>query len=176
MQRTSPPGDARRSIARQFGGGDATVDSAALGCELPTIDEPHNGHTTDAEQLGGLLSTDNGVGRQYNRLGTRLQHIYETKERVTSRIRHVERVARLAEHSVKRGAQALRLVVCNRPSHVPSILETLKTHTFQVLNATSRAPSSLTGEHGGEVPTGEPRAVTRKLRRADRLDSRWPSD
>jgi len=121
MQRDLPPGSAGHTIASQLGRGDAPVDSSALHRELSTIDEPHNSHAADAEQIGGLLGTDHAVGREHNSLGTRLQHIYETKERVTSRIRNVERIAQLAEHSVKRGAQPLGLFVCDRPSHASSI-------------------------------------------------------
>ncbi len=101
MQRGRSPGGAGRPITGQLGHGDTAVDPSALGRQLSTVDEPHNGHTADAEQLGGLLGTDHGVGREHNRLGTRLQHIYETKERITGRTRNVQRVARLAEHPVK---------------------------------------------------------------------------
>ena len=65
------------------------MHSAALSCELSAINQPHNRHSTDAEKVGGLLSADKSVGRQYHRFGTRLQHINESKKRVTSRIRDV---------------------------------------------------------------------------------------
>ena len=65
------------------------MHSAALRCELSAIDQPNNRHSTDAEEVGGMLSADKGVGRQYHRLVTRLQYIDESKERVASRIRDV---------------------------------------------------------------------------------------
>src|SRR5680860_220636 len=89
MQRGSAPVGADLAIAGQFGSCDATMHSAALSYELSAIDEPHNGHSTDAEEVGGLLSADKCFGRQYHRLRVRLQHIDESKERVTSRIRNV---------------------------------------------------------------------------------------
>lgn len=83
MQRGAAPVGADRAIAGKFGTCDAPMDSAAISRELSAIDEPHNGHSTDAEQVSGLLSADKSVRRQHHRLRVRLEHVYESKERVS---------------------------------------------------------------------------------------------
>jgi len=45
MQRGRSPGGAGRPITGQLGHGDTAVDPSALGRQLSTVDEPHNGHT-----------------------------------------------------------------------------------------------------------------------------------
>jgi hypothetical protein len=123
---------------------------AAYSSELSTIDQPHDGHPADTEQIGGLLGAEYFVGREHDRLGARLQNLHQAKERVTSRIGRIIRVACRPQGLVKRSAKAHCLIVCDRPSHDPSLAQTPKTHTITVAHPFDAEPPSHPGDIGGE--------------------------
>ena len=129
-QRGPAPGSAGSLVPSKLGGCDAAVDSATFARKLATIDESYDGHTADAQDLGGLLSAQQGIRWEHDRFGARLEHIDQTEQGVTSRVGQLRLggSARLLECSLKHCTQPLCLVVCESGSHSASLRETLKTH------------------------------------------------